>query len=90
MGEDRITKQETRTDAILTRLTTLKEERQKLINVIGECVSRLQAVTEPPTEPRDKEATDEGFLSSVEEHLDILKGDNEKLELIRVTLQKII
>ena len=83
-------KQETRTDAILTRLTTLKEERQKLIGVIGECVSRLQAVIEPPADPRDKEVKDGGFLSSVEDHLDVLKEDNEKLEIIRATLQKII
>ena len=88
--EDNCKTTETRIGAISTRLTNLKEERQKLINGIYECVDRLQPIQESPKETEVIAKLDGCLLSEIEDHLNVLRGDNDKLELIRIALQKII
>ena len=83
-------KREVRCSEIIGRLTLLQEDRQKLINSIGECVNKLQSIVEPTKDPANQPKRIGGFLSEVENHLDSLRDDNVRLDIIYQTLRQII
>jgi hypothetical protein len=80
-----------KTEDILKNLESIQMDRQRLIANIGECLNRLRPIEERPraTENKQPKQPKEGFFGVLEGFLDIMREDNERLDILYENLAKI-
>jgi hypothetical protein len=85
------TKSSTRIDSILQRMSLLADERSKLVCGIGEKISLLHPFEPSPCSmPEAKNPRMPGRLTDIEEGLEIIRLDNERLSVMLSTLSLIV
>jgi hypothetical protein len=85
------TKSSTRIDSILQRMSILADERSKLLCGIGEKISMLHPLEPNPCDtPEIKSPRMPGRLSDIEEGLEMIKSDNNRLSVMLSTLSLIV
>lgn len=83
-------KEQTRLGAIIDRLSINSDERDKLINGIGDRVSRLISFSAEEPKCSETPKRENGVLSEIDSYIDRMEDDNRKLGLILNALNRIV